>query len=499
MSNRLPTLFQDDEETIKVTFTYYGSNPDRLSDTINQDGLKVSTEEILQQNQRRPATSNGNPSERRPGQNVIPSAWMPSEDDDHRPSSSSKHVGFVDCDAFPRRHHHGDDFEHPPTPINPPNSPSQLREGDTTGIRTRDDFDSAGSGQQKDVWVRPHTTPASNEMPLILQAHYDRLGGSVAVGNKISVVGHGLNEGMTSSGYPKTPSSYILGVKGGPRSARKAFRGKRRHPPPQLPKVSAFGPVPAPNSASPVLNNALQMRLIEKNRLHDSDKPKQRLFTPSPRLEFINVVNPLAPTCASSPTKEPSPSPQTPRPFDTDKLRINSSLEEIRPELVRSPITSRKSKEARPPECGGGTAGKDYLLQKYIGEAHARAQCLKDDISYRPGYPDGIRKSGHFGNGSKQSTQSTETVDLSIGNSKPGEQSSTSPPSSPSAAVQYQFFKQRTPGNFRHRCLKACDEFVIRKEQITSSRLYSTVTSITVNRVPTGGFGQWKFIDCGTK
>ncbi|XP_072043230.1 uncharacterized protein [Amphiura filiformis] len=486
---------KEDEETIKVTFTYYGSNPDKLSDVINQDGLKVTTDEILQQNPRqRPASSYDPSTDRKPVPKVIPSAWTSTDDllPEHRPASSIKHVGFVDCDAFPTRHQHGDDLIRPRTPINPPNSPSQLREGDAI-TRTRDDFDRTSC--QQDLWIRPHTTPASNEMPLILQARYDRLGGT-APGRKggISVVGHGLSEGMAYTGYPQTPSNYVLGVKGGPRSARKAFRGKRRHP---LPKVAAFGPPPAAplKCASPV-NTSLQMRLIEKNRLHDTDKPKQRLFTPSPRLEFINVVNPLAPACASTPSKQSSPSPQTTRPFDTDKLRINYSLEEVRPELVRSPIlTPRRSKESRPPppECGGGTAGKDYLLQKYIGEANTRTPCVKDDI-YRPGYPDGIRKSTHF-SGNKQSTQQTETVDLVIGNGKT-EQTATSPPPSPSAAVQYQFFKQRTPGNFRHRCQKACDEFVIRKEQITSSRLYNTVTSITVNRVPTGGVGQWKFIDC---
>ena len=504
---------QEDEETIKVTFTYYGANPQKLSDTITQDGIKASTEDILQQNQNYQQQQQQQMASKEdhidlPDESVpeaIP-AWIapdvaPVLPEGGRPSPT-KHVGFIDCDAFPTQvtqpQHVGDqeDYILPPTPINPPNSPSQLTLRDkNAGTLLRDDFDATTPSQ--DLWVRPHTTPATNEMPLILQARYLRLGGT-AKGNGISVVGHAVNEGMTSTGYPKTPSNYVSGVKGGPRSARKAFRGKRRHQPPNLPKVSTLD-VPPGKCVNPV-NTALQMRLIEKNRLHESDKPKQRMFTPSPRLEFINVINPLAPALASSSSKQSSPSPQTPRPFDTDKLRINYSLEEVRPELVRSPTSSRRSKELRLTECGGGTAGKDYLLQKYICEANARPISPSD--IYRPGFPEGVRKSAPLASGGhKQSTQPTETtVDLVIGNGKnttSGDYTSTSPPISPSSAVQYQFFKQRTPGNFRHRCLKACDEFVVRKEQITSSRLYSTVTSITVNRVPTGGFGQWKFIDVG--
>ena len=417
----------------------------------------------------------------------------------------SRHVGFVDCDAFPVQHQHREDFEQPPTPVNPPNSPTPADERSASNP-THPGEDLDGYDSPRDIWVRPFTTPARNEIPLVRRTRYTRLGEGGNDG-ELAVDGHGLNDGISCNGYPKTPSNHVSGVKGGPLSKRKVFRGKRRNHGHQLPKVPTFGlPTVAQTCTSP--NTALQMRLIEKNRFHDIDSPKQHdtLASSSPRLEFINVINPLSPVGQISPPKDTtSPtSPQNTRQFDTDRLRLNYSLEEVRPELVRHPLNAKRSQNARggpggSMECGGGTGGKDFLLQKYIGDTRSQSP----SSLYRPGYPDGVRKSGPLlsksGHGkaqSTQSTQSTETVDLMIGTVNTCTSKDSLEEMSPQKAIQYQFFKQRTPGNFRGRCKKGCDEFVIRKEQITSSRLYTTVTSITVNRVPTGGFGQWKFVDC---
>jgi hypothetical protein len=44
-------------------------------------------------------------------------------------------------------------------------------------------------------------------------------------------------------------------------------------------------------------------------------------------------------------------------------------------------------------------------------------------------------------------------------------------------------FFQRLPTNLKERCLKAVDDFVVRKEQITSSQGYKTETTVTFNKI----------------
>ncbi|XP_071964826.1 uncharacterized protein [Antedon mediterranea] len=187
--------------------------------------------------------------------------------------------------------------------------------------------------------------------------------------------------------------------------------------------------------------------LTNKSKPYRKLKPEIRKFGKhSPKLEFINVINPMNTVASVTPTGESRCG--TPQLFDTGKLRINYSLEHIRPDIVRKPMSVKKE------------------------DNHAEVLKLTTNILHDMGNDKRYQTCNDFAaSGDKWTCDHSD------------DWSNVDKHSVPSVPLD-DLFKARLPSGFAASCLNAIDEFVVRKEQVTTSRLYVTVTMITFNRIP---------------
>lgn len=339
-------------------------------------------------------------------------------------------------------------------PENPPNSPLPPKNHVTLK------YTHSETHRPYDLRVERENSQTAREyshVPLVLRTRHNGLASRPTEG--ISVVGQKLNKSYPPLSTMTTGNGQIVFLRhrpslmhhiSTPHVGRNRF-ARAFH----LPSLNASNKRQA-HKIPDNRRHSLQLRLLESNHLHDVDICK-RAFIPR-RVEFINVVNPLL-------SEDANDKDSIHTTFDTGKLRINSSLEKIRPDFVRPPI--RKVSPHLPSAADEPVtvnAGKNYVMQKYLQESSKRIEEEQSLQSPDRSEYSSFQQSLRFTSDTTHSTRST-----------------------------YAFYKQRVPSDFIENCLEASGCFVVRKEHVTSPRLYKTVTSLTISKIPEGGFHRWKY------
>lgn len=342
-------------------------------------------------------------------------------------------------------------------PENPPNSPTPQRKHVTLK------YTHSETNRRYDQQVKMDDVKTAREyshLPLVMRTRHNGLASRPVEG--ITVVGQKLDQSYPVL-LPSQPAngqiiflrnhSTIVSRLSIPRLGRHRYNRSM-----QLPSINGACDVNTIHK-NPYdrRRQSLQMKLLESNHLHDVDICKTA-FIPR-KVQFINVVNPLqSPVDDNKAEVQPT--------FDTDKLRINSSLEKMRPEFVRPPIRKVSPHLPERVENRPAGSGKSYVMQKYLEENSSHledCQSLKSSVRSED-YSSSLQQSLRF---------SSDTTEI--------------PPST------FEYYKQRLPSDFMEKCLEATGCFVVKKEHVTLSRLYKTVTSLTISKIPDGGYQRWKY------
>ncbi|XP_033114993.1 uncharacterized protein LOC117115348 [Anneissia japonica] len=400
------------DESIKITFTYYGRNKASLRKILEQDGIRNPQVHFSDEHQR------GVHGKRVP--NLT------------RDSTRRRFPCSMNCDLLANRDYYRPDSSSVVIPENPPNSPlseyprpstmEMLRQKKIERVR-----ELASCKQKKRTF---------SDLPVITQARIKRSCDAEITSN-FEVVGTKVERDTTDD---------IISWLENEISIQEPIMKSAL----QLPKIEEKQPKTSTCSTN-------------KFKHHSSRKLKSQVHIyrkHSPRLEFINVINRINGTTPTPPARE-SP-PATPEIFDTDKLRINYSLEHIRPEIVRKPTNVKQNTRENDMEV----SLKLPVLHQNDLKEHGSYMLTKQDRQYQ-------RDEDVAASGDKWTCDHTDDL-------LDSDEQSRKMPSVPLDEL----FKARIPQGFAESCLNSVDDFVVRKEQITTSRLYVTLTTITFNRIP---------------
>lgn len=486
-----------EQETIKITFTYYAPSLKALDDVIyRHQGSRVSIDALAQQNDNSPSKLDINPGS---PDITLDFAWSPDDQGGHRTPGSMPHA----------------------TPVNPPNSPTPSASPTQTLLKKRKDQLQIGS-RRGDVVKYPSSYYS---LPLVLRNRFT-LGLKPKGDDRMAIEGKSL-QCRKDKNCQYTPFSEVyftqdyarktFGYKSSLQAVRSSL-GNRSNtvilplitptPARQDEVYTAFGK--SGDNSSPLqgcLASPSKLRKEKERHRSEQDSPSpsprprpesKRQLTFSPNLEYINMVQRV------------TPGPFTPKlpannAFDTKKLFINWSLEKIRQARGRRRGKKRYKAKPTPKDVLKTLAmqdtDKDYLLGKFLADQPEGSsltvadkhdeqcplheikdicceQCLRQIT--RPASPSPIV------------TKHTDVRKLrfasAAGGSKvPGWAAAGTSPVFPVG------FADSMP-DFRHGCYMSTLDFIIRKEQVTTSKAFVTVTSLTINKIPDGGFMKWQYL-----
>ncbi|XP_041473708.1 uncharacterized protein LOC121422617 [Lytechinus variegatus] len=482
-----PTVHQrmadkkNDGAPMKITFTYYAPSLQALSEIIyHHQGSKVSLETLAQQNEspekQPPASPNGS----------LDFAWSA------EPKESNASIIHA-------------------TPINPPNSPTPSRSPTEMMLKKRKDESLLG-GLRNPIVKYPSSYYS---LPLVLRNRFT-LGLKQKGDDGMAIEGKHLQCHQEDNGqYSPCSQVYFTRESNRTQGYKSSLQAVRASYCPQSQSVRLPSLTPSPTrkdaekstpetrrkSSSP-LHSCLATpnhRTKDKERNSpDQESPtsmrpdSKRTLTFSPNLEYINVVRRVTPE-PISPTK-----PQGNATFDTSKLYINWSLDKMRRErrIGKYRRKTGPSQKALFKKLQKQETDKDYVLGKFLADHPlkvTRADGEGNDNCPLHVEQEDIQCEKCLRHGSQEPRPLTIITNhsnirklrfSSVGSEKQAGVSSAIPrPSGYADTVE----------EFRNGCYRSTKQFIIRKEQVTTSEPFVTVTSLTINKIPREGFETWQY------
>ncbi|XP_072168123.1 uncharacterized protein [Diadema setosum] len=492
---------KDGAETVKITFTYYAASLQELSDVIyRHHGSNVGINTLAEKNESYLKLTGESPD------TPLDFGWTPDQ----------RQTALGDSSRMTRAT--------PATPVNPPNSPTPSLVPTQTMLKRRKELSLQGSPRN----VAPKYPSSYYSLPLVLRNRFT-LGIKSYDDDEMTVEGKCLQRRRASTQCMPCSAVYFTrdsSKSSGYKSSLQVVRASlgTRSQPLCLPSITPTarkdelmsaldkrGDSPSPLRsclASPNNGNAnpnhrnhatkekdKRSQDAEKTDLQRGDSKRQLTF--SPNLEYINVVQRVAP-CLSQPRSTAGNAK-----FDTKKLFINWSLEKVR-QVRRRKKKKRKQKEPTPKEIMRkldmqGT-DKDYVLGKFLAD---QPTCSSTTTTTGSSASQSVcplhgTKSAQCEQCLQLVTRATSPLPFVTKHSEVrrlrfADVVEDTPSPSQEATPKFPAGFADTVSSFRHQCQMSTREFIIRKEQITTFGGYKTITSITINKIPAGGFMKWQY------
>lgn len=473
---------------MKITFTYYAPSLSALSEIIyHHQGSRVSLDTLAAQQNESPI--------KQPTLSPDVSLDFAWSTEPKESNVTMNHVTHA-------------------TPINPPNSPTPSRQPTETMLKKRKD-ESLLVGRRNDIIKYPSSYYS---LPLVLRNRFT-LGMKPKGDYGMAVEGKPLQCRRQDNGqfspcsevYFTRETNKMSGYKSSLQAVRASYCSRS-----QTVRLPSLTPTTTRKDAA---NSALEKRGDSSSPLHsclvtpnhllknkerispDQERPtstrpdSKRSLTFSPNLEYIDVVHRVTAGPISS-------KPQGKIIFDTNKLSINWSLDKMRRERRRGKYRRRSapSPKALFKKLQMQDTDKDYVLGKFFADHPLKVlkagdqvgdNCLlhteQEFIQCKPCLEHNSQNPSPHGNTIITNQRDSDVRKLRF--SSVQSEKRTGPPSAIPRPSGYADMVTE----FRDGCYRSTKQFIIRKEQVTTSKPLLTVTSLTINKIPQGGFETWQY------